>query len=151
MSNRRKPTIKTILFPTDFSEASEHAATTAFLLARVHGAKLKVIHVMDTTTEAAGFYVPHLSYDNLDREMLLSAEAMLKKFCAKFFKNYKQLDFAVITGTPYKEILKATKAVSADMVVMGSYRKQALEKLFLGSTTERVLRKSTCPVTVVPE
>lgn len=138
----------TILFTTDFTEASVHAASFAVSLSRSYSAKLRVLHVVDTSEEAAGFYFPHLSYENLDAELKKTAAAMLKKFCEKNLNGVKGFETSVLSGEPYKEILKAAK--DADLIVMGTFGKAGLERILLGSTTERVMRKAKCPVLVVP-
>jgi len=139
---------KNILFTTDFSEASVHAASYAASLAASYGAALHVIHVVDTSEEAAGFYLPHLSFEKLDSELKDTAGAMLRKFCEKNFKGQKDLKATVLTGEPYKEILKA--AAGADVIVMGTFGKAHLDRVLFGSTTERVMRKAKCPVLVIP-
>jgi nucleotide-binding universal stress UspA family protein len=139
---------ETILFTTDFTDASVHAASFAISLARKYNAKLRVLHVVDTTEEAAGFYIPHLSYENLDAELEKTAAAILKKFCEKNLKGIEGYETGVLAGEPYKEILKAAK--DADLIVMGTFGKASLERILLGSTTERVMRKATCPVLIVP-
>ncbi len=139
---------KNILFTTDFTEASVHAASHAASLARSYNAALHVLHVVDTSEEAAGFYLPHLSFEKLDEELKDTAGAMLRKFCEKNFKGQVGLKATVVTGEPYKEILKA--AAGADIIVMGTFGKAHLDRLLFGSTTERVMRRARCPVLVVP-
>lgn len=140
--------LKNILITTDFTEASVHAASYAASLARSYGAALHVVHVVDTSEEAAGFYLPHLSFEKLNEEMKDTAGAMLKKFCEKNFKGHEELKATVLAGEPYREILKA--AAGADVIVMGTFGKAHLDRVLFGSTTERVMRKAKCPVLVVP-
>ncbi len=139
-----------ILLPTDFTEASEHAALYALNMATKYNARLYVLDVVDLTEDAAGFYVPHLSFDNLDKEMLKAAEGMLEKFCAKQFNGFDGLEMKVVAGEPYKDILKAVDKDGIDIVVMGTCGKGGIERFFFGSTTERVLREADCPVLVIP-
>lgn len=150
MAIRKKQMFEDILFPTDFSDASVLAAAYALNLARSKKARLHVIHVLDTEKEAAGFYVPHISFEKLDKEMLVAAREMLKKFCAKHFKGVKNLEQTVAAGMPHKEILKAIKSTGADVVVMGTFGKAGLERFLIGSTTERVMRNAGCPVLIIP-
>lgn len=145
-SNDRE--FKNILFTTDFTGASVNAAQYAASLARRYGASIQVLHVVDTSEEAAGFYLPHLSFEKLDADLNDAAGAMLKKFCDKNFKGIDDLKPTVLSGEPYKEILKA--AAGADVIVMGTFGKAHLDRVLFGSTTERVMRKSKCPVLVVP-
>ncbi len=141
---------KRILLPTDFTEASAYAAEYALDMAVQYKASLFLLHVVDVTEDAAGFYVPHLSFDNLDKEMVEAAEVMLKKFCAKQFKGVDGLDMKVVAGEPYKDILKAVDRDGIDIVIMGTCGKGGIERFFFGSTTERVLREVDCPVLVIP-
>lgn len=142
--------IERILFPTDFSESSNHAAAWALSLARRGKAAIIVLHVLDTSLDASGFYVPHLSFERLDEEMLLSAGKMLSAFAAKHFKGYRNVELVTAAGKPYMEILKAIKDRSIGLCVMGSLGKAGVERFFIGSTTERVTREAACPVLVVP-
>ncbi len=141
---------KKILFPTDFSEASISSAGYALFLARQNKARLYVLHVVDISDEAAGFYLPHLSFEKLDKEMVSSASGMLKKFAAKHFKNYKNIETHVLAGEPYKEILKVVKGTEVDIIVMGTLGKARIDRFLFGSTTERVMRSAKCPVLVIP-
>lgn len=150
VANKEKSRIRRILFPTDFSGASIHAASYALSLARAYKARLFVVHVVDTSEEASGFYLPHLSYEKLDAEMKESAAGMLDKFCAVRFKGFRDMEKSVLAGEPYKEIIKAIRGSDIDLVVMGTFGKARIDRFFFGSTTERVLRKSSCPVFVVP-
>lgn len=150
MNQKERNRIQKILFPTDFSGASIHAAAYALSLARAYKARLYVLHVVDTSEEASGFYLPHLSYEKLDREMRESAKEMLDKFCSARFKGLKDIEKRILAGEPYKEILKVIKGTDIDIVVMGTFGKARIDRFFFGSTTERVLRKSSCPVFVVP-
>lgn len=150
MVRKENANIRNILFPTDFSGASIHAASYALSLAKAYKAKLHVVHVVDTSEEASGFYLPHLSFEKLDKELRESALAMLEEFCSLRFKGYKNIECRLLSGVPYKEILKLVKNIETDLVVMGTFGKAGIDRFFFGSTTERVMRKATCPVFVVP-
>lgn len=150
MVRKENTNMRNILFPTDFSGASIHAASYALSLAKAYKAKLHVVHVVDTSDEASGFYLPHLSYEKLDKELRESALTMLEEFCSLRFKGYKNIECRLLAGVPYKEILKLVKNIEMDLVVMGTFGKAGIDRFFFGSTTERVMRKATCPVFVVP-
>lgn len=148
--NGNNKTIRKILLPTDFSSVSEEAAAYALTLARQNKARLYVLHVVDTSHEAAGFYLPHLSYENLDKELKTVAADMLGKFASKMFRGYRNVERHVLAGEPSKEILKVVKGGAVDLIVMGTYGKEGIDRFFFGSTTERVMRKAGCPVLVIP-
>lgn len=148
--NRTNKAFERILFPADFSSVSENAASFALSAARQNKARLVVMHVVDVSSEPAGFYVPHLSYEILDEEMEKAASVMLERFSARFFKGYKNIELSVSVGVPYKVILKAINDPSTDMIVMGSSGRGKVDRFLFGSTTERVLRKAACPVLIIP-
>ncbi|HLC17537.1 MAG TPA: universal stress protein [Thermodesulfobacteriota bacterium] len=150
MAANAKKDFKRILLPTDFSDASEKAASYALSLARSYGAKLHVLHVVDLTDEPSGFYVPHLSYEKLNEEMKASAEKMLKRFTGRVFKGIKDIETHVVAGEPYKEIIRLVKDADIDVVVVGSSGKSGVDRFLFGSTAERVMRKLDRPVLVVP-
>jgi nucleotide-binding universal stress UspA family protein len=55
----------------------------------------------------------------------------------------------VTTGEAFDGILKTAKSASADLIVMGSHRKQILRDIFVGTTIERVIRTGPYPVLMV--
>jgi len=55
----------------------------------------------------------------------------------------------VVTGDPFDGILRAAAEIQADLIVMGSHRKQLLLDIFIGTTIERVIRKGSFPVLMV--
>ena len=53
-------------------------------------------------------------------------------------------------GNPVEEILRTAAAIAADVVVMGSHGRTGLQRLLLGSVSERVIRRAMVPVLTVP-
>ena len=60
------------------------------------------------------------------------------------------LDTRVSQGNATSEIVRLAKELPADLLVMGTHGRSGFERLMLGSVTEKVLRKSPCPVLTVP-
>ena len=141
---------KKILFPTNITEASCGALKHAITLARQFKAQLYVVHVLNTKAEAKGFYVPHLSFEKLDAEMMQRAEEMLDKFTSKKAGTFKAYETTVLKGEPYKQILKFAKDKGMDMIVMRTFSRGSMDRFIFGSTTERVMRLAKCPVLIVP-
>ena len=58
----------------------------------------------------------------------------------------------VLEGVPFVEIAKMARVEKVDLVVMGSYggRSGSVDKIFFGSTAEKVVRTAGCPVLTVP-
>jgi nucleotide-binding universal stress UspA family protein len=141
---------KRVLFPTDLTAASDYAFSYALSLARRYRAKLSVIHVVDTAHEAAGFYVPHLSFEKLHGELKEGAAAELKRFCTKRLRGFKAYETDILEGEPYSQILKFIDDNKIDIAVMGTFGRGRMDRFIFGSTTERVMRKARCPVLVIP-
>jgi nucleotide-binding universal stress UspA family protein len=138
-----------ILFAADFSEISEFAFDYALTLAKTFNSRLIIIHVINEPVDLRGFYVPHISFDTIEREIALSAEKMMDKFCSKNTKDYDNYDKFIVSGIPYEEILKKADEEKVDLLVMGTHGRAGIDHLLFGSTAERVVRKATCPVMTV--
>ncbi len=151
MARKKAGEFARIVFPTDLSALSAKTVMFAVSLAKRYKAKLYVIHVVETLKDGAGLYVPHLSFDKMHKDMNKSAAEMLKKFCIKEVqRGFRNCECALLKGDPYKEIIKFSEKKKADLIVMGTLSKTRVDRLIFGSTTERVMRKSKCPVMMVP-
>ena len=138
-----------ILFATDFSENSEHAFDYALTLARQFDARLTIIHVINEPVDLRGFYVPHISFEKLEKEIEEGADKMMQKFCrtrAKDFTNYETL---IVAGIPYEEILRKAAEQQSSLIVLGTQGRKGIDHFLFGSTAERVVRNAKCPVMTV--
>ena len=136
--------VSSILCPVDFSEGSRAALCYAAALADYFGARLTVITVDDPLLANAA------AMEVLDPPLAALSEAELRRFSDDVLPHLaaraKMLDFRVATGKPATEILRAVHVTKADLIVIGSHGRSGLQKMFFGSTTERVLRETTVPV-----
>jgi len=144
-------TIRRILCPIDFSDASTHAVEQAVALARWYGARITALHVHLTVTRAPGISTP----DGLMVEM--PAPADLEALRARVATAGRPatdvgigLDVVIIAGEPVRAILDQAAQLPADVIVMGTHGTSGFQHLLLGSVTEKVLRKAACPVLTVP-
>ncbi|MDD2321292.1 MAG: universal stress protein [Geobacteraceae bacterium] len=138
-----------ILFATDFSEISEYAFDYAHTLAKKFDSKLIVMHVINEPVDLRGFYVPHISFDSLEKEIELAAEKMMKKFCAGRLVGLADSETVIVSGIPYEEILKKADNENVSLIVLGTHGRAGLDHLLFGSTAERVVRRSRCPVMTI--
>jgi len=138
-----------ILFATDFSESSDYAVDYALTLAKKFQARLIIIHVINEPVDLRGFYVPHVSFENLEKEVEEGAEKMMQKFCRIQLGDFTEYESVIVPGIPYEEILKKADAENASMIVMGTHGRAGIDHLLFGSTAERVVRKAKCPVMTV--
>jgi len=138
-----------ILFATDFSENSEHAFDYAYALAQKFGSQLIILHVINEPVDLRGFYVPHVSFENLEKEIEEGAEKMMQKFCRTKIKDFSNYKANIVTGIPYEEILKKADEENVSLIVLGTQGRSGIDHLLFGSTAERVVRKSARPVMTV--
>jgi nucleotide-binding universal stress UspA family protein len=140
---------KTILFATDFSTSSEYALKYALSLARKFESRLGIIHVINEPVDLRGFYVPHISFDQLEAEIEAGARKMMESFCQTHADGYPGVETFVVPGIPYDEIIKKAAELSADLVVVGTHGRTGLDHVLFGSTAEKVVRKSPVPVMTI--
>ncbi len=140
--------IKTILFPTDFTEASTKVLPYATYLAEKLGAKLIVLFVVEELAKYANFYVPHSALDNLEAELMESAKKKMESFVEEHLEGFP-VETMVRRGDIPEEIVKAAEEKNVDLIVMGTHGRKGLEKVLLGSVAERVVKSASCPVMTV--
>lgn len=138
-----------ILIATDFSDCSEEACAYALELARKFDASLSVLHVINEPVDLRGFYVPHISFEELEKEMAQGAATMLETFCQKNLSDFNRYSSSVVTGVPYEEINRIAQEQSFDLIVIGTHGRSGLDHLIFGSTAERVVRGAPCPVLTI--
>lgn len=138
-----------ILLAIDFSEGSDNAFDYALSLANKYSAKLVIVHVINEPVDLRGFYVPHISFENLEKEIAEGAEKMMEHFCSENLKDFAHYDKFVLTGVPYEEIIKKADECEADLIVMGTHGRKGMDHILFGSTAERVVRSARVPVMTV--
>jgi universal stress protein E len=128
-----------ILAATDFSTRSCRALREAGLLAQASGAELTIMHVVDDDQPEHLVAVESREGERILAEQIRTMSELNATPCRPM----------VVAGNPFDSILSSAEAIGADLIVMGSHRKQFLRDLFVGTTVERVLRKGQFPVLMV--
>ena len=141
--------IRKILFAADFSEGSSSSLPYAVDFAKKYGAKLYLVHVVYDIAKTSGAYVPHVSLDELYREMEKNAKAELEKCFIEEMRAYKDVERVVLKGTPYEEISRFAEENKIDLIVIGTHGRKGLDRMLFGSTAEQVVRHAPCPVLTV--
>lgn len=138
-----------IVIAIDFSENSNHAFEYALNMARQFNAHLTVIHVINEPVDLRGFYVPHISFEELEKEIENSAQTMMQKFCKENLSDFSNYSTFLVTGIPCDEIVNKANELNASLLVVGTHGRTGLDHIIFGSTAERVVRTSSCPVLTV--
>lgn len=141
--------LQRILFPCDFSDASEHARDHAAALARTYRAELIGLHVFPAAPMPLGDFAylpppPRLAPDVRGRLL-----GDLQRFLAPAESSDSAVQLMVLEGDPTWEILSQARETDADLIVAGTHGRQGLQRWVLGSVTEKLVRRAPCPVLTV--
>jgi len=156
-----------VLVPTDFSDPANHALHCALEEARLHGARVTLLHVLPPSAETEVYYVSgapaSAGYEPVAGARLApsvpahptvvrqdygeEATTRLRDLMAESFQG--QWDVEITTGHPAEAIVRTAEARKADLIVMGTHGRTGLQHVLLGSTAEKVVRLAPCPVLTV--
>ena len=143
-------TAKHILVPTDFSKLSDAAAAYAAKLAIALQASLHIQHVV-VDPLASGWAVDVAQLPGLLERTAAEARERLDTKLKTVLTDEERAALSVVessvgTGQPADEIVEYADTHGIDLIVMGTHGRGGVEKMWLGSVTEKVLRKAHCPV-----
>ena len=120
-----------ILFPTDFSPASEAAGRVAREMALQAGARLHVLHVVPPVTD------PSLPAEQLAR-------------VARGLGDGLPVESALASGRAARHIVDYAREKQIDLIVVGTHGRTGISHAILGSVAEAVVRLAPCLVLTVP-
>lgn len=141
--------LRRILVPSDFSKFSENALTYAIAFAEKFGAELHLLHVVQ---DLALFIPPEVAVAPVAapvEQLTTAAHTALERTIRD--RNLKGLTVLreVREGNPFAEVTRYAKEHDIDLIIMGTHGRGGLAHVLLGSVTEKVVRKSPCPVLTV--
>jgi nucleotide-binding universal stress UspA family protein len=139
--------IKNILWASDFSDEAREALLYAGFFAKAFHSRISACHVMP------GFAPSLYEVDIVRPELQRRQEAAREEARSKLLAVAKKMripfsEVIVAEGSPAKIIIDIAVRKKADLIVIGKKGQSALEKLFIGSVANQVLRSSPLPVLV---
>ncbi len=140
---------KHVLVPTDFSKDGDAAVPLAFRLARDHGAKLLLVHVIEGRESLPNPLYAHYSPNPTPGEVAEMREialAELRKRGEGAVTQGVSWEARVLEGEPKKAIVEAVRDLPSSVVVIGSHGWGGVKKLLTGSVAKHVLEHAPCPV-----
>ena len=142
--------IKRMLVAVDGSTAAAKALNYALNLAEKCGAEVHIVGVVQTIDSIIPSS-PHTFYASLIYDMEKSMQTILSEALkmAKENKPNLKISTRLLKGRPANEIVHMAKEESFDIIVVGSRGLSGAEEIFLGSVSDRVADKATCPVLIV--
>jgi nucleotide-binding universal stress UspA family protein len=138
-----------ILYPTDFSDVAQKALDFIKQLKDAGAEEVVILHVIDKRFfDAMAWYttknLPEMEKDII-KEVTSEIEPIEKELKDEGFK----VKVLIKTGNPFSEILRAEEDEDVSSIVIGSHGISNIKEMFLGSVSEKVIRKSKKPVHVI--
>jgi universal stress protein A len=135
--------LKKILVPVDFTGCTEEALLYAVPFAQQFGAEVVLLHVVEPAvmpaSELGGFS---------DLETTDEAGEDLKRLRNRLAEKVA-CTMLLRTGSTLVEINSVAKELGIDLIIISTHGRTGLERLVMGSTSEKVVRHAGCPVLVV--
>jgi nucleotide-binding universal stress UspA family protein len=139
-----------ILCPIDFSEFSVRAYGYALSLAEHYRAKLVAQHIVELWQyPSVGFVASAELYEEFSQTLHEKAKKRLQEFVKNYTHDETQPECIVQQGIAADSILAFAEGEKTDLMVMGTHGRRGFDRLMLGSVTERVMRRASCPVLAV--
>ena len=139
--------LKQILVTTDFSDESKKALPYAAAFAKQFGGKITLLNVVEPSSHFTGLESVVL-FQSGDAAMGQVYEG-LDQLAEKSFGGKDRVTTHARTGKPFREIIKAAGELKAGLLIMSTHGYTGLKHTLVGSTTERVVQHSPCPVLAV--
>jgi len=136
--------VKKILVPIDFSDHSMNALNYAINFAQKFNAEIVVINVLEfihSPVEIELLASPAI----IDETVMERTKQELENIAKKFSEKIK-ISTVLKIGRPFIEINETALELDVDLIIIATHGHTGISHLLFGSTAEKVVRKSPCPV-----
>jgi nucleotide-binding universal stress UspA family protein len=140
-------TIKNVLVPVDFSAPSLEAVEVALPLLKRFGAQLHLVHVFPPDCPLTAMATMPLIIPELETGRTVRRQ--LRDVAKQYQIELRRENIYALRGQPFQEICELARKTDIDLIVIATHGYTGLKHFTLGSTAERVVRYSPCPVLVV--
>jgi nucleotide-binding universal stress UspA family protein len=143
-----------ILIATDGSKHSERAAEVGTEMAKLYGAAITILYVMDVNKEYAslGDMISRVVDDlisNIRANLQNQGDLATTRVQEMAERAGILAEIKIIEGYPAEEIIRTAEEGNMDLIVVGGIGATGLDKFLLGSVADKVVRNSKVPVLVV--
>jgi nucleotide-binding universal stress UspA family protein len=142
--------IRVILVAIDFSDISATVMEYAQSLATAWQARLLVVHVVHDLSYFTGIYLTDTPLPELQQRLEAEARERLEATCQAALDPALAYEALIVTGRPVVEIQRLLKEYDVDCLVMGAHSIDKPEHQLFGSTAQRLLNQTACPVFLIP-
>lgn len=151
--------MKKVLIALDYDPTAQKIAEAGYSLAKAMGAEVFLLHVIsDPVYYASRDYSPIMGFNgymdmgSLQKDSIAGLKEASIHYLDKTKRhlNDESIQTLVGEGDFADAILKTARAIHADLIVIGTHSQKWLEKIVMGSVTEKVLNHTTIPLFVIP-
>jgi nucleotide-binding universal stress UspA family protein len=146
MATASKIRIRRVLYVTDFSDESAHAASYLRDFRRGYHAEVSVVHVLDVFPFSLS---PTAADTARIAELREKGKARVLEFMQAHGFSEAEFKPVVLTGEVSLAVEQFARENTMDLIVLGSRGKVGMNRLFQGSMAEEIFRTAQCPVMVV--
>jgi nucleotide-binding universal stress UspA family protein len=136
-----------ILIPTDGSDYSLRAAEYGISIAKMLGAQIMAVYVLDEVVLEQIFRASER--EEVERELKNDGQRYINYVLGLAEKEGVKAASIIAKGRPFEQIVHVAKGLKMDLIVMGTYGLRGSDRILIGSVAERVIEYSLCPVLVV--
>lgn len=148
-----------VLIALDYDPTAKKVAEAGFAMAKSMNARVYLLHVIgDPVNYSSTAYSPIVGFTGYSDigQLQLNIDEALQNATTQYLDIIRQhlgdesIETIIEVGDYAESILKSAKDLHADVIVMGSHSQKWLEKILMGSVTEKVLQLTDLPLLVVP-
>lgn len=140
-----------ILVGCDFSPDSQLALEHALAYARELRSEVHLLHAIEPTLYGHIDASTGALAADLERAVESAVRSRLERLAPPETRQWCQIKTVFASGYPYEEITRHAASHEVDLIVLGLRGHSLLDRMLLGSTADRVIRKAHCPVLAVQE
>lgn len=144
-------TYNKILVPIDFSSFSRNALRYAIHFAEQFKASLHLLYVSEPVIYPPDFSMGQIAVAASTLEIEKQASVELQKLAESEIGSRLPYTVSIRAGKPFVEIIEAAKEDDADLIIISTHGHSGVEQILFGSTADKVVRKSPCPVLTLRE
>ncbi len=139
--------LRNIVCPVDGSELTGKVLNAAAYLSKVSDARVILVNVVERWYKAQPLVTDSKEWQAIHDGWLKEGKELLEKEAERLKKmGVKHIDTVLSDGDAAYEIIALANERNADLIVMATHRYSPVGKLFHGSITDKVTRKSPCPI-----
>jgi nucleotide-binding universal stress UspA family protein len=143
-------TMRTIMAAIDLSALSSVVMDYANSMALAWQAQLLAVHVVHDLAYFTGVYISDTPLPELQQRLETEAQERLQALCQSILDDRVTYEVVIVTGRPIVELHRLVREQQVDCLVMGTHSTDKPEHQLFGSTAERLIQQSACPILMVP-